>query len=158
MTEKSLETQGLRSVFDHLNRVQNHMATALANLAKRLANHDLSKLGQSEIDLVTGKPKLNSIEYMSDEYKEALENISTAVSAHYKANSHHPEHFEHWSEMTLFDLLEMVCDWKAASETNPNGGFSNSVAFGKDRHGFSDEMAQILKNTGHEMGWITSQE
>ena len=39
------------------------------------------------------------------------------IEHHYAVNSHHPEHYEAGiAGMSLFDLIEMLVDWKAASE------------------------------------------
>jgi hypothetical protein len=56
--------------------------------------------------------------------------------------------------MSLFDLIEMCCDWKAAGEMSPNGSFANSLEYNEKRFGLSPQLVQILENTGREMGWI----
>jgi len=45
--------------------------------------------------------------------------MKPAIEHHYKNNRHHPEHFNNGiDEMNLVDLIELLCDWKAASERN----------------------------------------
>jgi hypothetical protein len=56
--------------------------------------------------------------------------------------------------MSLLDLLEMACDWKAASEMSPNGSFAGSIEYSRERFNLSDEMVRILENTGRELGWM----
>lgn len=152
---KSAEAIGLRLVDDHVNRVQNYMVAVLANLAQRTANHDRSKFTEKEIALVLGKADLDKHEYMSDEERAALDNIKTAVQHHYAKNSHHPEHYHDGIDgMSLLDILEMACDWKAASESSKNGSYLNSIKQNTARFGLSIQMQYILMNTGRELGWI----
>lgn len=56
--------------------------------------------------------------------------------------------------MSLIDLIEMCCDWKAAGEMSPNGDFAKSIEYNRERFNLSPEMVKILENTGREMGWI----
>ena len=122
---------------------------------RRLANHDMSKLFDPEKDLFDEfTPRLRETDYMSDEYKTALEALKPALDHHYANNSHHPEHFENGvSGMTLVDLLEMFCDWKAASMRHESGDFLMSIVANKDRFGISTELTDILMNTAEAFGW-----
>jgi hypothetical protein len=55
--------------------------------------------------------------------------------------------------MSLFDVLEMLCDWKAASERTKGGGdIMESIDYNQKRFQFSDELASILRNTAKELG------
>ena len=49
--------------------------------------------------------------------------------------------------MNLIDVLEMVCDWTAASQrmanTDPHAGLEKQ----KERFGISEELFSIIKNT-----------
>ena len=150
----TLESTGLRLIAAHNNNVQNHLADAISNIAKRMANHDQSKYSESEFDLVKGKPYLQTLEYNTPEYKAGLASVKTAVESHYKANSHHPEHYSDGIKgMTLLDLIEMACDWQAASLEH-NSTFTASIHRNVERFGLSIEIQEILMNTGREMGWI----
>lgn len=150
----TLESKGLRLIAAHNNNVQNRLADVLSNLAKRMANHDQSKYSDNEFDLVEGKPYLQTLEYNTPEYKAGLAKVETAVRHHYKANSHHPEHYpDGIYGMTLLDLIEMACDWQAASIEH-GSTFLTSINRNVERFGLSIEMQEILMNTGREMGWI----
>jgi rubrerythrin len=52
--------------------------------------------------------------------------------------------------MTLVDLVEMICDWKAASMRHENGDIIKSIELNRERFGYSDEMKEILLNTVKE--------
>lgn len=150
---KDLESQGLRLHADHVLRVQSHMATMLHMLVDRMAVHDQSKYRDAEIDLITGKPKLNNTPYGTDEYKQVLDSVKLAVSEHYRCNRHHPEfHANGMIDMNLFDLLEMLADWKAAGEQN-NGSIEDSLRINTDRYEIPSALAVVLWNTVLALGW-----
>jgi hypothetical protein len=56
--------------------------------------------------------------------------------------------------MTLVDLIEMLADWKAATERHDDGDLARSLDIQRDRFGLSDQLADILRNTAHHFGWI----
>ncbi len=58
------------------------------------------------------------------------------------------------SQMTLFDVIEMLCDWKAATERHADGSIAKSLEINKDRFKINDQLASILENTAREMEWI----
>ena len=49
--------------------------------------------------------------------------------------------------MSLIDLVEMICDWKAASLRHNDGDIRRSVEVNQERFGYSDDVKQILLNT-----------
>ncbi len=55
--------------------------------------------------------------------------------------------------MSLLDIVEMLCDWKAASERTRQGSIAASLAHNKERFGIDDQLAAILENTVRELGW-----
>jgi hypothetical protein len=57
------------------------------------------------------------------------------------------------SQMSLFDILEMLMDWKAASERHENGDIIKSIEHNKERFGISDQLTNILLATVKEMVW-----
>lgn len=148
------EVVGLRLVADHVHRVQGHLNAAVGILLARLIAHDRSKYSAEESALITGKAYLDSLAYNSAEYKQALANVRMAVVVHYRNNRHHPEHYEAgvWG-MSLFDLLEMICDWKAASEASKDGSIDKSIAANIERFHLPEALVAILRNTVEEMGW-----
>ena len=63
-------------------------------------------------------------------------------------NSHHPEHYESGVDgMNLFDVIEMLLDWKAASERHKDGDIAQSIEKNRVRFKISDQLAEILHNT-----------
>lgn len=99
-------------------------------------------------------PKLKASTYGSDEYKGFLEGMGEGLRHHYEANRHHPEHFPNGvNDMTLVDLMEMLADWKAATERHADGDVARSLRVQKERFGISDQLAQVLHNTVEHLGW-----
>jgi hypothetical protein len=67
--------------------------------------------------------------YGSPEYQASLNAVEpNPIKLHYSRNSHHPEHHANGiKDMELPDIIEMVCDWWAASKTYGQTSFSDSV-------------------------------
>lgn len=56
--------------------------------------------------------------------------------------------------MTLLDVLEMLIDWKAATERMKGGGdIRKSLDINRERFKLSPQLTAILGNTIKEMGW-----
>lgn len=57
--------------------------------------------------------------------------------------------------MTLLDVLEMLIDWKAATERMKDGGdIMKSLEINRGRFSISPQLESILLNTIREMGWV----
>jgi len=133
----------------HQFNVRRFMYVIIDLLTDRLINHDKSKLVNPELDVfVEFTPKLKESTYGSDEYKEFLKGMQLALKHHYENNRHHPEHFENGIRgMNLVDIVEMFCDWKAATLRHNDGDISKSIEINKKRFNYSDDLEQIFKNT-----------
>jgi len=131
---------------------------ALASVIKTLlVEHgaDQTKLSDNEknvFDIYT--PKLKNSTYGSDEYKIFLKEMKVALDHHYENNRHHPEHFKNGiKDMTLIDIVEMFCDWKAATMRHADGDLVKSIELNKKRFNYSDDLEQIFKNTAEYLLW-----
>ena len=51
------------------------------------------------------------------------------------------------SQMNLVDIIEMLCDWKAATMRHNDGDILKSIEFNKKRFQISDQLTQIFLNT-----------
>jgi hypothetical protein len=133
----------------HIKRIGNLLHKMILELLIRIDNHDSSKLKTPEKEIFDEfTPKLKDSTYGSEEYKNFLKEMKKALDNHYVLNSHHPEHYNNGiNDMDLIDLLEMFCDWKAASERHSNGNIYESISINKKRFNISDQLEQILVNT-----------
>lgn len=144
----------------HSLRVGNFIVELVTDLLGRVTTHDLTKTEPPEVahfDRAT--QKLRTMAYDSPEYQASLADLRPALQHHYQHNRHHPEH---WGEagiagMTLTDVTEMLCDWRASTERMApgTGDLARSIEVAKTRFGLGDQLAQILVNTATEAGWIT---
>jgi hypothetical protein len=119
-------------------------------MQNRAVNHDKSKFSEPERSAYNEYvPKLRNAKYGSEEYTELVQQMRLAGAAHHnEVNRHHPEHFQNGiKDMNLIDLIEMICDWKAASERHADGNIYKSIEINQERFKYSDEVKYILKNT-----------
>lgn len=139
----------------HRARVQELMGELTWLLDARAAEHDLSKCEPPEVAAFNAATdQLHGLEYGSPEYTAALEALGPALRHHYAHNRHHPEwHGDGIGGMTLIDLLEMLADWKGASERHATGSMEASLAINAARFGIDPQLARILANTVAFLGW-----
>lgn len=142
----SEEAKTSRTICQHVTLVQDNLHRVIDKLVKRARVHDLSKLNDDEF---SGFVQINKVArehpYGSDEYKASLKEVD-AVELHYSRNDHHPEFFDGGvNDMNLLQLIEMVCDWKAASETYGQTSFSESLRIQKDRFKIDDKQFYIIQ-------------
>ena len=133
----------------HIQLVQEYMDLCIFWLNNMAYNHDRTKLEEPEKEYFdTYTPLLKDVTYGSDKYKEYLKEIKVALDHHYKHNSHHTEHYEQGIKgMGLLNLLEMICDWIAATKRHNDGDILKSIEINQERFGYTDELKQIFINT-----------
>lgn len=139
----------------HIATVRYFMELVTQFLHDRADKHDASKLEAPEkeaYDVLT--PRLRGLTYGSDEYRACLREMKPAIQHHYENNTHHPEHYPNGvTGFDLLDLVEMLCDWKAASLRHADGDILASIEHNVTRFGLEPQVASILRNTVVRMGW-----
>lgn len=135
--------------FKHIERVRNLINICIKELINRGELHDQTKLESPEVELFTEYTSvLSNTTYGSQEYKDILQKLKPALEHHYCKNRHHPEHHKNGvNDMNLIDLLEMFCDWKAASERHNNGNIKKSIEVNGNRFNLSPQLIRIFENT-----------
>lgn len=133
----------------HIEKVRQYLRIMTDRLTTRGVIHDKTKLESPEVELFTEyTPRLAETQYGSDEYKECLAGLKPALDHHYANSRHHPEHFSKGiNDMNLVDIVEMLCDWKAASERQQDGNLLKSIEQNAQRFGYDDQLKQIFINT-----------
>jgi len=133
----------------HIRTVEAYIDILKKELTVRQVQHDVSKLVSPEKEIFDEMtPRLKASTYGSEEYQGFLMQMQVALDHHYKKNRHHPEHFPNGvSGMTLIDVIEMLCDWKAATLRHADGDIRKSIEINQKRFGYSDELKQIFLNT-----------
>lgn len=133
----------------HIRLVNKELTDFSIELIKRAQEHDESKLHDPEKELFDEMtPILETLEYGTENYKNALDKLKPALDHHYSNNSHHPQYYPNGiDEMTLYDIVEMFCDWKAAVKRTKGGDINKSIQINKDRFNINSQLIQIFQNT-----------
>lgn len=147
MTYEELETNA--ETQKHIENARKYLHRIIVALLERGEKHDKSKLENPELEGFTKfTSKLANTTYGSDEYKHYIEDMMPFLNHHYGYNRHHPEHFpEGIDGMNLVDLVEMFCDWKAATLRHNDGNLLLSIETNIKRFHISPQLASIFKNT-----------
>lgn len=137
----------------HIHVVRGNLYRVIQELDERARRHDQSKLESPEQEIFGETyEELGKTEYGTDAYEKLLERVKPAIDHHYANNRHHPEHWPNGiNDMTLLDLIEMLCDWKAATARNKNGNIRKSVEHNSTRFNMSPQLKQIFENTVREL-------
>jgi len=141
------------STIEHIEQVRSNLRWFSDKLTTRGVKHDHSKLESPEVELFAKvNHRLKSLEYGTPEYAESLAELKPALDNHYAKNRHHPEHFaEGINGMTLLDIVEMFCDWRASTVRNKNGNLLLSIETNAKRFQIDAQLKQILINTAKMM-------
>lgn len=143
VAECQVETQ------KHIETVRKYIRFMIDKIEMRGVKHDASKLESPEVEAFAElTPKLAATTYGSPEYESFLEKLKPALEHHYAANRHHPQHFVNGvNDMTLIDIIEMFCDWKASTRRQNDGNLLKSIETNAERFEFDGQLKQILINT-----------
>jgi hypothetical protein len=138
----------------HIEAVRNHLNWVIRELLDRAEQHDQSKLQSPEREMFDEwTHKLRATTYGSTEYKAMIEEMKRGpLQHHYENNRHHPEyHPDGVLGMNLIDLIEMMCDWKAAVSRHSDGDIYKSLEINRERFGLDWQLFSILMNTADLM-------
>lgn len=134
---------------DHIQNVRHTIIHLIDKIMERALLHDQSKMQTGEVeyfDIFTSK--LKDCTYGSEEYKQFLAELKPALDHHYAVSRHHPEHFQDGIRgMNLVDIVEMFCDWYAATKRHKDGDILRSIEINQERFGYSDDLKAVLENT-----------
>lgn len=146
------KSETMVQTYEHKRQVSWNITSIIHDLLLRSLLHDDTKLESPEVEIFAEYTHtLASTTYGSEEYRQYLKEMQVALDHHYSNNRHHPEyHFEGVRGMTLIDLIEMICDWVAATMRHDDGDIYKSLEINQERFGYSDELKQIFRNTVDE--------
>lgn len=133
----------------HIETVRKYIRFITDKLTSRGVEHDASKLASPEVECFAKYTKLlSNLTFGSEEYTACLAKMDTAIKCHYSRNNHHPEHYPNGiNDMSLIDIVEMVCDWKASSERQHDGNILKTIDVLAERFNISKQLKQIIINT-----------
>jgi hypothetical protein len=133
----------------HIGQVAARLDAVCRELRARGEVHDQSKFGEEERPWYEAViPRLKGLKWGTLQYAEAIQALGPALGHHYAHNRHHPEHYENGARgMDLIDLIEMYCDWSAATLRNETGDLRRSIEINCKKYGMEGPLRDILLNT-----------
>lgn len=143
----------------HIWLVAKYLNIFACELLKRATLHDASKLEEPEASIFEKyTPLLKSTTYGSDEYYALLKEMKPALDHHYFKNKHHPEFNDYNGfsfqtlndpirSMNLIDIVEMICDWLAATKRHADGCIGKSITKNTERFKLDGQLEMLLRNT-----------
>jgi hypothetical protein len=134
----------------HIMQVAKYLHIFSCELLQRATLHDASKLVEPEASIFEKyTPLLKGVTYGSPEYQKMMEEMKPAIEHHYRANKHHPEHNDMLNDpiqaMDLFDIVEMICDWVAATKRHADGDIKRSIEINKTRFKLDDQQMDATR-------------
>lgn len=143
-----LETR--KKTLGHINHTKKYISTIIKELESRAKSHDNSALYSPEIDVFAEYTEGSSQDFIYGNCREYSDETTQVLKQHYEKNPHHIESYENGiQDMTLIDLMIMLCDWTAlfSKSKKRDKEIIEFIKQNKDKYGFSDEVMQILINT-----------
>ncbi|MCQ2124338.1 MAG: DUF5662 family protein [Fibrobacter sp.] len=132
----------------HIAKVIELMTFFADVIKERAYVHDQSKLVSPEKEGFDKAGSTSRLTYGTDEYAKSLEALKQTLDHHYALNAHHPQHYPNGvNDMNLFDVVEMLLDWRASTMRYANGNIYESLEINKERFGISDQLIAIMRNT-----------
>jgi len=138
-----------KDYIQHIQWLMEAMAAVQHQLMIRMLTHDRSKISPGELDAYAEiVPGFKKFEYGTPEHKAHGDRLGPAWEHHTEHNRHHVEHFPNGlNGMTLIDLIEMVCDWRAASMRSGSFDYGKSLRVFQERNQVDPQVIDILRNT-----------
>ncbi len=137
---------------DHKRRVGLYLQKVANALFGRAIVHDNSKFSPEEYEPYDKAfPEFKKHAFGSEGMKAVYESISPALDHHFDLNRHHPEYFKSGIDgMNLIDVIEMVCDWLAASSRS-KVDIHTGLLVNKEKFGIDDQLFGIIERTVIEL-------
>lgn len=154
-TEKELQDY-LDDTNDHILKVQTNIGEISENLHERAKAHDESKFLPEERDIyAVVVPEFKKYKYGTPEHKAVSDKLGPAWEHHLSNNDHHTQYHTNgvW-DMDLMMIIEMLSDWKAASDRHEHNDYEDGLLINIEKYGIEDQLASILLRTAKNLGWI----
>lgn len=140
----------------HQRRVVDLMRVVVDELHHRAVHHDDSKMESPEVEVFDRfTPELREQPYGSEGYYANLEAMKAGLDHHFAHNDHHPQHHERGvAGMNLMQMTEMLVDWRASTERNPEGNLRRSLEINARRFSIPGPILDVLHATARDLGWL----
>lgn len=156
MSVLSDEIKALVEMLEHNAVVQRNLLKIADALRTRATSHDKSKFSLEEFEDFVELKKISRIHaYGSQEYDDSMKD-NKALDLHFERSAHHPEHYAGGvADMSLLDIVEMVCDWKAVNLTkryNPSTrSWEELLVIQTKRFKLTDRQQWLIKLIAEEL-------
>ncbi len=152
----NVKLEALTDILLHISKVQENLSQIRAILEARGIAHDRTKFLAIEFDaFVEARSKFKEANYGSLEYQEYIDMIRPSIDHHHANNRHHTAFYKNgFSDMNLFDILEMLADWEAASRRNPGLSFADSLPKAFERYSIPSNVQKHIVATLKYLKWI----
>lgn len=179
MSDQNQDLALLRSWLQHTAYLKATLGRIIAAIQQRADTHDLSKLNTDEFE---GFARINRVareqKFGSPEYAESMRQEKPTLDLHFSRNRHHaerptlmgeaaerehglPDDATYWeahtaAAMTWLDIVEMVCDWRAAQLGYGDNGrtWAENVALNLENKGkyLSPEQVWLVRSVAESLG------
>ena len=139
----------MNKMLGHRHDVSRCLSVLVESLMDRSVCHDLDKFHPEVVDKhceMFENFQKNRPPYGTPEYDQVRERFAQILERHYQANRHHPEHFRNGIEgMNLVDVMEMVCDWVAATPKDQD--LFDAVGLNCSKYGIDRQLMCLIVKT-----------
>lgn len=136
------------ATLEHISHVRTYLFKILSLIQQRAADHDQSMLLEEEKSALDGfVPALADSVNGSPEHQKAVAGLLPAMQLHFQKNSHHIEHYGKLNGMDLVDLIEWLCDQKAAALKDSDGDMSKRLLYFYQKYDFPVPLMDMINNT-----------
>lgn len=141
---------------EHIKQVNQYMLDVAKQIIDRAIIHDASKLVSPEKEGFDNlDDEYRKLPYGSDEFFAVRAKALPAIDHHHANNRHHVEYHKNGvMDMNLLDIIEMLVDWKAATDRNPNGDFKYNMSKNFELFNIPKDIQQIMMNTVIDLKFI----
>ena len=146
--KESITKSSMLRIQDHISGVRRRVTLVCAALINRAITHDNSKYSEKELNAhISMGDEMNGIKYGTDAYYAIKRKYESLSVEHFANNRHHPEYHPNGiDDMTLVDVIEMLCDWLTGSE-NTGTPVERSLEINEERYNISPQLMKLLRNT-----------
>lgn len=124
-----------------------HQMSSILN--ERAVTHDQSAFNQMEMQ--------NAFIAINAEGKNPIDTqqlLTTVQDIHFASNPHHPEYHENGvRDMSIFDILELMADWKITSRAKVNTTFDQYLNEQFAVYDVPEYVQSIIRQTAKQLNW-----
>ena len=138
-------------IFKHKLYVLYYIIVFCLRLIWRGVKHDNSKFSKEEFKYIY-KAYNTNVKFGTRQYYSLTRDAASARNLHAMRNRHHPEFYGNINRMSIIDLAEMLCDWKAATK-RVDGDIIYSLRINTKRYKIDRDLVEAIRRDINELGF-----